>query len=112
MQTVTSEWLYERGGLHDARVVWVRKIGSVVEIAVDDEWANARGLSQPEGQETPGVLVVEDFSATNGELSTVTGGWISEVTMRGDQLNLVFCDRPALSFRTGAAWWRSGGQAI
>ena len=108
MQSVTSEWLYERGGLHDARVVAVRTIGPVVEIALDDEWANERGLGQPEGQEAPGVLVVADCLATDGEPGAATGGWISEVTMSGDQLSLVFCDRPALCISMAAAWWRSG----
>jgi hypothetical protein len=109
MQPVTSEWLHEHGALHDARVIDVRTTGSVAEIALDDEWASLRGLSLPEGQEAPGILVVEGFSATQGEPCAATGGWISEVALRGDELDLMFCDRPQLTFRLAAAWWRSAG---
>jgi len=107
MQSVTSDWLYERGGLHDARVLDVRTVGSTLEIAFDDEWANERGISRPEGQAAPGTLVVEGFSAADGAPSPATGGWISEIALRGDELDLVFCDRPRLAVRVGAAWWRS-----
>ncbi len=109
MQPVTSKWVYERGGLHDARVIDVRVKGSVAEIALDDEWANERGLSLPEGQEAPGILVVEGISAMQDELRAATGGWISEVEFRGDELGLVFCDRPQLTLRITSVWWRSAG---
>ena len=46
MQSVTSEWLHERGQLHDARVTDVRISGSKVEFALDDERANERGLAE------------------------------------------------------------------
>jgi hypothetical protein len=107
MQTVSSEWLHERGGLHDARVIDVRATGSATEIALDDEWANSRGFSLPEGQEAPGTLVVEGISVAQGEPWEAAGGWISEVALRGDELDIMFCDRPQLTFRLGAAWWRS-----
>lgn len=107
MQSITSDWLYERGGLHDARVADVRTFGPVLEIALDDEWANERGLGRPEGQKAPGVLVIQAFLATDGEPDAITGGWISEITISDDQLNLLFCDRPVLHISMGAAWWRS-----
>jgi hypothetical protein len=51
-----------------------------------------RGLSRPQSQEAPGTLVVESLSAIEVESNSVAGGWVSEVTLVGDQLDLVFCD--------------------
>lgn len=110
MQSVTSEWLNERGDLHDARVVDVLITGSVLQIAVDDEWASLRGLDQSEAPEASGILILEGFSVTHGELIAVDGGWISEVTLRGDQVDLVFCDRAPFGVRICTAWWRSAPQ--
>lgn len=107
MQSVTSDWLSERGGLHDARVTDVRTIGPVLEIVLDDEWVNERGLSRPEAQKAPGVLVVEEFFAIDGEPDAVTGGWVSEIAISGDRISLLLYDRPALRISMRATWWRS-----
>ena len=107
MQLVTSEWLSERGGLHDARVLGARWNGPNIEVAVDDEWANERGLSFGQGQ-AAGTLVLEDPLTTTVDLSSVVGGWISEVSILGSAVQLAFCDRDPLSFRVKAASWRSG----
>jgi hypothetical protein len=110
MRSVTSEWLNERGDLHDARVVDTRIVGSVLQIALDDEWASLRGSSQSEVQEAPGILILEDFLVTHGEPMAIEGGWISEVKLCGDQVDLVFCDRPPFAARICSAWWRSAPQ--
>lgn len=107
MQPVTAEWLHERGGLHDARVSDVRCEGSVAEIELDDEWANERGLRFPEGQEAPGRLVVKGISAAQDEFRALAGGWISFLELRGDELDLAFCDRARLIIRIDSAWWQS-----
>lgn len=110
MRKVTAAWILDRGGFHDARVIAVRVEGSVAEIEFDDEWANQRGLDFPEGEEAPGTLVVEGIAAATGELCALAGGWISYVELRGDILDLAFCDRPQLILPIGAAWWRSAIQ--
>jgi len=107
MRSVTSEWLNERGDLHDARVVDTRIVGSVLQIALDDEWASLRGSDRSEVQEAPGLLILEGFSVTHGEPLAIDGGWISEVKLRGDQVDLVFCDRAPFAVRICSAWWRS-----
>ena len=107
MQPVTAKWLDERGGFHDARVVDVRAQGSVVEIQIDDEWANERGLSRPDGQEAPGTLVIDGISAAKDELLALAGGWISYLELRGDKLDLAFCDRPQIVIRIGSVGWQS-----
>ena len=107
MQPVTAAWLNERGDLHDARVSGVRTVGTSVEIMLDDEWASLRGLSESEGEEAPGTLVISNFIAIDGDLGAANGAWVSEVRLCGDELNLVFCDQPALTFRAPSAWWRS-----
>lgn len=107
MQLVTAAWIEERGGFHDARVVDVRFEGPVVEIDLDDEWSNQRGLRFPEGQVAPGTLRVEPISMATHELCALAGGWISYLELRGDELHLAFCDRPQLTIRIGSAWWQS-----
>src|SRR5215471_2841383 len=99
MRSVTSEWLNERGDLHDARVIDMRIVGSVLQIALDDEWASLRGSGQSDVQEAPGILILEDFSVTCGEPLAIDGGWISEVRLHGDQVDLVFCDRAPFAVR-------------
>jgi len=106
MQPVTAEWLFERGGLHDARLRGVRRNGSAIEIDVDDEWANERGLGRPEGA-APGTLVIADAIVLQGDLSAADGGWISETMLHGNELRLLFCDREVLVFRAASVMWAS-----
>jgi hypothetical protein len=111
MQSVTSQWLEERGALHDACVLGLRIVGPNLEIEVDDEWVNERGLSRPKSVKAPGTFIVEGFSFQSHKPDAATGGWVSEMSLRGDELDLVFCDRPSLSLRVGAIWWRSENAA-
>ena len=106
MDRVTAAWLNERGGLHDARLISVHIERSTIKVTLDDEWAAHRGLSKPQGQEAPGTLVLRNIAAVEGELRNVNGGWLSEVTVEGNDLSLVFCDKPALRFVKAEAWWR------
>ena len=105
MQPITAEWLHERGGLHDARVIEVCLEGPVAKIHIDDEWANERGLSRPEGQESPGTLVLDGLSMAKDELLALSGGWVSYFELRGDELDLAFCDRPQINIRIASACW-------
>ena len=107
MQPVTANWLHERGGFHDARVIDVHFEGSVAKIQINDEWANERGLSHPEGQEKPGTLVVAGISTGKAELLALSGGWVSYFELRGDELDLAFCDRPQINIRIGSVYWHS-----
>ena len=107
MDRVTAAWLNERGDLHDARVSSVHAERSTIQVALDDEWAAHRGISKPHGQEAPGTLVIRSFATVEGEPCDVNGGWLSEVRVEGDELSLVFSDKPALRFRKAEAWWRS-----
>lgn len=106
MERVTAAWLKKRGDLHDARVSNVRTVGSSVEFTLDDEWASLRGLGKPVGQEAPGTLLISNYAAMEGDLGAVNGAWVSEVRLDGDELTLVSCDNPVLTFRGAAAWWR------
>lgn len=107
MQQVTAGWLHERGGLHDAWVIDVQFEGAVAKIQFDDEWANERGLSRPEGQESPGTLVLDGLSTARDDLLALSGGWVSYIELRGDELDLAFCDRPQIYIRIGSACWHS-----
>jgi hypothetical protein len=107
MQSVTAEWLEERGVLHDARVRDIRTVGSSLEITIDDEWAGVRGISKPDGEEAPGKLVFENCVAIEGNPTDANGGWISEAVVRGNELNLCSATRSRSAF----AQARLGGVA-
>ena len=107
MQLVTTKWLFERGGLHDARVLWSRHRGSSVEVGLDDEWANERGLSRPEKQMAPGTMIISLADVLAGDLSAIDGGWISEFEMDDGELRLIFCDRDPLTLATNSVAWAS-----
>lgn len=107
MQQVTSDWLDKRGDLHDATVTDVRQSGSSLEIDINDEWFNERGLTLPEDDAAPGKLVVEDFTAVEGEPKDAVGGWIYEILLADNQLTLQFCDRDPVRLRASAVRWLS-----
>jgi len=107
MESVTSAWLHERGLLHDARVRDMRSSPSSIQIDLDDEWASLRGLEKPAGQESPGTLVLKGYTIIEGDMTSMRGGWISEITADGDRLTFVFCDKPPLLLRATAVQWRS-----
>ena len=111
MQQVTSEWLHERGSLHDARVLDARWVGSNVEITLDDEWSNERELSLPLGASS-GALVLIDASLSDGDISSAFGGWISEVTLVGRELHIAFCESAPLRFLIADVRWSGAEQQI
>ena len=69
MQLVTPTWLFERGLLHDARVLDVRYGESTVEISLDDEWANERGCNLAVDEVAPGTLIISLADNFEGERS-------------------------------------------
>jgi hypothetical protein len=107
MQPVTSKWLSDRGGLHDAEVRDVRRVGSTVEIMFNDEWVNERGLSLPAEGEVPGTLTLTDATVAQGDLGDILGGWVYDIELRGNcELHFLFCDRDPLMIQATTATWR------
>jgi|GEM_PF-2356656 len=108
MEVVSSEWLKERGGLHDARVVDVRWVGPDFEISFDDVWSNLRGWpgegGMPDG-EAPGTLVLEDASLKEGDLSATDDGWVSGIDLVGSEVHLDFFYSPVLIFDANRVHW-------
>ena len=107
MLKVTSEWLNDRGNLYDATVTHVRIQGTTIEVAINDEWFNSRGFDRPEGEASPGALILEDCSALQRPASDAAGGWLDAVNLQNDELDLQFCDWAPISLRMSAVWWRS-----
>ena len=105
MQQVTSEWLNERGDLHDATVTGVCQLAGALEIGINDEWFNSRGLALPEGEAAPGKLILEDFAPLEGTPSDAIGGWIYEISLLDNELILQFCDRDPIRLRAGSVKW-------
>ena len=100
MAAVDEAWLFERGGLHDAYADCGCVHGADIVIRLDDEWANERGLTKPEGVSEPLALRFVFAVLVEGVLEEIAGGKISEARMTPDgQFSLVFQDRGALQIR-------------
>jgi hypothetical protein len=94
MQIVTNDWLHDRGGLHDASIVEARWNGSSIEIFVNDEWANERGLGLPHGV-SPGHFLIAD-ATVEGDLVAFAGGWVSEINFIAGRLHFEMTNRASL----------------
>jgi hypothetical protein len=81
MSKIDQKWLFTRGQLHDARVTAVRAGVNKLEVDLDDEWSNERGLTLPEGQSIPVTLV---FSNATNTGVIFEGSWISELLIQAD----------------------------
>jgi hypothetical protein len=98
---IDEHWLHERGGLHDAHVTGMRFSGGTLEIDIDDEWSNERGLSRPQGERCPLTFKFCE-AVVDGELSQA--GWISEIEIRsGGSFQITFTDRDAMNVIATAA---------
>lgn len=53
---IDAGWFFERGYLHDAEVTAACMVADNVEVQIDDEWANERGLSKPKDERLPVIL--------------------------------------------------------
>ena len=103
MQTVDENWLFIRGGLHDAFVVSICADTGHLDIRLNDEWANERGLSKPEHEEEPIILRFFSASVRSGEWSHAVGGRVSEIVrIAGGDFSLIFQDRNALLIRAAS----------
>lgn len=92
---VDGLWFFERGGLHDAHVTAVRLIENTIEISIDDEWVNERGLSKPNHQMAPCTLKFIEAAVITGKIRQTDGGWINEVLREAEgHYRFMFTDRP------------------
>jgi hypothetical protein len=94
---IDANWLFERGNLHDATVVTARALAGNVEVEIDDEWINERGLSRPENGQLPIVLSFISATVLEGNIVDSIGGWLSELRPEGHgRYRFVFKDRNIL----------------
>lgn len=54
---VDEQWLLERGGLHDARILDCHVEDGDLVLRLDDQWSNFRNLDGDPGRQ-PGALVI------------------------------------------------------
>jgi hypothetical protein len=72
---VDAKWLFDRGDLHDAKVVKHLQTEKDVTIFIDDQWSNFEGLEEYPGAQS-GALIVSgalnfpDFGPIAQELLT------------------------------------------
>ena len=94
-------WLHERGHLHDGSVTFVRPTAADgLDVGIDDEWVNERGLSRADGVEEPVVLRFEGVEVVSGSTSEMVDGTISSLEVdAGGDFRFVFCDRPMVVVR-------------
>jgi len=105
MTKIDLEWLNQRGNLHDARITGIRVAGTSLEVDIDDEWVNERGIGLPKGEKLPATLSFS-AAATNGTI--VTGSRISELLMQSDGSFLFFfTDATSVLVRAASAEVRS-----
>ena len=112
MTKIDMEWLHRRGNLHDARITSTRIAGTSLEIDIDDEWANERGIGLPKGEKLPATLSFSDVVTSGAILGS---GWISEFLMQSDgSFLIVFTNAASVSIRATRAEARSmpSGPAI
>ncbi|WP_374545503.1 hypothetical protein [Rhodoblastus sp.] len=103
MTTIDEKWFFERGHLHDACVTSARLDAGNVEIQFDDQWANERGLSKPEGEECPLTLRFISATVLGGNLNEAVGGWISELRPAAEgKYSFVFTNRDVLLIQAGS----------
>jgi hypothetical protein len=99
--TITDEtWFYERGHFHDAVVTAVRIVEDTLEISINDEWFNERGLSKPENETAPCTLKFIGATVIAGDINLTDGGWISEILPEaGGTYRFVLTDRAPVIIR-------------
>ena len=95
MSKIDQKWLFARGQLHDARVTAVRAGVNKLEVDLNDEWVNERGLNLPQDEKLPVTLVFLDTTSTANDFR---GGWISELLIQADGSFLfIFTDRESVA---------------
>ncbi len=101
---IDDKWFFDRGNLHDAKVTFAHLLAGDVEIKIDDEWVNERGLSKPEGEKCPVGLTFVSVTIVKGNLEEAVGGWISEVLPETNgNYRFVFADRDVLLIHASGA---------
>ncbi len=105
-EAIDGAWLAKRGHFHDGEVVEIRRAGSDLEVVIADEWVNERGLSMPDEEPAPVVLVFRG-AIIQGNAEAAAGGEISSLSSPEDGLyRIVFFDRDPVTIMASAAFCR------
>ena len=105
-EAIDGAWLAKRGHFHDGEVVEIRRAGSDLEVVIGAEWVNERGLSMPDGEPAPIVLVFRGASV-QGNADAAAGGEISSLNSPDDgHYRIVLVDRDPVTIMAGAAFCR------
>ncbi|MGN6148475.1 MAG: hypothetical protein ACTHPD_08060 [Rhizomicrobium sp.] len=83
--SIDEQWLFDRGELHDARVLAWRFEQGVVTIQLDDAWSNFEGLPEYPGKEE-GCLVVSGAKHCPDFASVISELVLSVVLVKNDNI--------------------------